>query len=89
MKYRKFYNGIPFHFINVAIINSWILYRDANNNEMPLLEFKAYIANSLLEVHKKRGRRTREEVEIPIKKRVWTKTITKIHLAGIVHFSEK
>lgn len=43
-KSKKWYFRVFFHLLNMSIVNSWILYRKTYNN-MPLVTFKAHIAN--------------------------------------------
>lgn len=40
-----------FHFLNVSIFNSWILYKNQCNN-IPLLQFKASIASTMHQIGK-------------------------------------
>lgn len=54
--------------VYIRIIPVWIPYWESNDNWKPLLEFKAYIANSLLKTIKKRGRPSKEVPECQSRK---------------------
>lgn len=51
---KKWYHRIFFHTIDLITVNSWLLWRRRNNQKgnetyMPLLDFKLYIANVLMQ----------------------------------------
>lgn len=81
-KNKKWYHRIFFYFLNVSIVNAWIIYKKKTNNNMSLLNFKAEIATSLIAFNKttskKRGRPGVTDEYIPLKKRVVTKTLNVI-----------
>lgn len=71
---KKFYHRIIFHFIDMAVVNSWLMYREdcrANGikakDTMDLLEFKCEIHGSLCmqgkDLQKKRGRPSADRVD--------------------------
>lgn len=88
-KNKKFYVRIAFHFINVAIINSWILYREAKHCSISLVEYKAYIVHALLRMNTNPRGRPAHENTPPMKKKAWTKALREIRLDGIGHYPEK
>ena len=82
MSYRlkKYYHRIIFHLFDMAIVNSWLLYRrDAvklkisKSKQMGLSEFKTQIAFLLIksgkEIFEKRGRPSFGSVEVEYKKK--------------------
>ncbi|XP_025193668.1 piggyBac transposable element-derived protein 3-like [Melanaphis sacchari] len=50
-KNKKWYLRIFFQFMNIAIVNAWILYRQSPNPPLSLLRFKASIATSLTQLN--------------------------------------
>lgn len=91
-KSKKFYMRIVFHFMNVAIINAWILYKKQKNANIPLLEFKAAVATTMITVadnKRKRGRPSQTQNERVAKKKAWTKVIPEIRTDGTGHYPEK
>jgi len=58
-KNKKWYLRIFIHFLNISIINSWIIYKE-NCQNIPLPQFKALIVWTMLQIGKydtpKRGR---------------------------------
>ena len=77
-KNRKCYLRIFFHLVNMAIVNSWILYRKSVDGSMSLLNFKGSIVWTMLELQKanKRGRKSNSvEQKTPPKKRKIKKSI--------------
>lgn len=69
LKNKRFYLRIFYHFMNVALVNSWILYKQKTNQKISFLEFKSEVANSLIKENKKTLRRTSTTPEPPVKKR--------------------
>ncbi|KAF0747906.1 piggyBac transposable element-derived protein 3-like [Aphis craccivora] len=71
-KNKKWYLRVFFHFLNVSIINSWILYRE-KCTDIPLLNFKTSIVWTMLQIGKhsgpKRGRKSLTQTPTPPKKR--------------------
>lgn len=59
-KNHKWYLRIFFHLLNMSIVNSWILYKKNVDENMSLLNFKASIVWTMLELEKanKRGRKS-------------------------------
>lgn len=77
MRSKKWYMRLFYHLVDMAIINSWLLYRRVNRSRseksLPLAKFRADIANCLCNVgipsSSKRGRPSRElEKNIQAKK---------------------
>lgn len=73
---KKWYHRIFFHMVDMAIVNSWLLWRrkekqKGSNLYMPLLDFKLYIADVLMResagiltpTTRKRGRPANDEME--------------------------
>lgn len=90
IKNKKFYLRIIFHFMNIAIINAWLLYRKQKGPTTPLLEFKASIASTLIEIRgstRKRGRPS--FTTMPKKKKAWTKVSPEIRMDGMEHYPVK
>lgn len=61
---KKWYLRIFFHLIDLACVNSWLLWRRNNSYYMPLVDFKVAVADALCKagkvVSKKRGRPSTE-----------------------------
>lgn len=57
---KKWYIRVFMHFMDVAIVNSWILFKKQTNASIDLLEFKASVARGLINlglgIENKRGR---------------------------------
>uniref|UniRef100_A0A0N5C2K1 DDE_Tnp_1_7 domain-containing protein n=1 Tax=Strongyloides papillosus TaxID=174720 RepID=A0A0N5C2K1_STREA len=90
-KSSKFYHRIAFQFLNLSIINSWILYNDSKENKTSLLEFKSSVSNALIQTDKyntKRGR-PRSSSEPPKKSKSRVKVISKIRLDSVGHYPMK
>lgn len=92
-KNKKWYLRIFFHFLNVSIINSWIIYKD-QCSDIPLLEFKASIAWTMLLIGKhdanERGRKLIIQTLIPVKRRKNVKQrVSEIRYDGIHHYPVK
>lgn len=71
-KNKRWYLRIFFHFLNMSIINSWILYRKTVDPNMPLVQFKAQLVWTMLKVglhSSKRGRKSNIEETLPKKKK--------------------
>jgi len=92
-KNRKWYLRIFFHLVNMAIVNSWILYRKSVDGNMSLLNFKGSIVWTMLELQKakKRGRRSNSmDQKTPPIKRKYKKSIpTEIRYDNIDHYPLK
>ncbi|CAK9832668.1 PiggyBac transposable element-derived protein 3 [Anthophora retusa] len=88
---KKFYHRIAFQFLNISITNSWILFNYDKEKKMSLLEFKASLANALIQIgerNKKRGRPgTISEPSKKSKSRI--KVIPEIRLDSIGHYPLK
>lgn len=67
----KWYLRIFFHLLNMSIVNSWILYRKNVDENIPLLNFKASIVWTMLELEKanKRGRKSNSKEQKAQKKK--------------------
>lgn len=91
IKNKKFYLRIVFHFMNVAIVNAWLLYRKVKQNAMPLLEFKASVASTLLQLNGTARKRGRPSVSTTptSKKKVWTKVVPEVRKDGEGHYPVK
>lgn len=74
---KKWYHRIFYHMLDVAVVNSWLLYRRIQKqlekpDKMSLLDFKTDVANALCNVGKqatKRGRPSVENIEPPKSRR--------------------
>lgn len=101
-KNKKWYLRIFFQFLNIAIVNSWILYRQSQNPPLSLLCFKASIATSLTQLNsisdrlKKRGRPSNSPCASPspvlLKKKTregQNKSIPEIRYDGQNHWPKK
>jgi len=92
-KNRKWYLRIFFHLVNMAIVNSWILYRKSVDGSMSLLNFKGSIVWTMLELQKanKRGRKSNSvDQKTPPKKRKSKKSIPlEIRYDNIDHYPLK
>lgn len=93
LKNKKWYLRVFFHFLNVSIINSWILYRK-KCTDIPLLNFKASIVWTMLQIGKhcgpKRGRKSLTQTPTPPKKRKKVKvTVPEVQYDGINHYPTK
>lgn len=57
---KKWYLRIAFHILDLAAVNAWLLWKRANKEDMPLMEFKLNVAEGLCKAGKstqrKRGR---------------------------------
>lgn len=70
MRSKKWYMRLFYHLVDIAIINSWLLYRRVNRSRseksLPLAKFRADIANCLCNVgipsSSKRGRPVAENL---------------------------
>ncbi|KAE9545778.1 hypothetical protein AGLY_001321 [Aphis glycines] len=101
-KNKKWYLRIFFQFMNIAIVNAWILYRQSPNPPLSLLCFKASIATSLTQLNstaerlKKRGRLSSSPCASPAPfpnpkktKTAQNKTIPEIKYDGENHWPKK
>ncbi|XP_049809183.1 piggyBac transposable element-derived protein 3-like [Schistocerca nitens] len=61
---KKWYLNIFFHLVDLACVNSWLLWRRRNMDYMPLVDFKVAVAEALCKtgksLSKKRGRPSNE-----------------------------
>lgn len=92
-KNKKFYLRIFFHFMNVALVNSWILYKQKTKNSMSFLQFKSEIANSLLENNKRTVTAGRPSISPPhppqpLKKRARYDCDDAIRTDGVGHYPQ-
>lgn len=91
-KNKKFYHRIAFHFLNVSIVNSWILFKHNNNKEISLLEFKSSVATAMIQLGaqlKKRGRPSSSSEVPPKKSKSWTKVLPEVRLDCVGHYPKK
>lgn len=95
IKSRKFYLRIIFHFLNVCLINAWILYRSAKQKNVPLMDFKASVATTLIKLDGREGKRGRTSHSpspstlLSKKKKTLLKTPMEIRTDGINHYPTK
>lgn len=93
LKNKKWYIRIFFHFINIAIVNAWLCYKDAIEN-VSLLDFKSNLAVSLIQLGTvgktpKRGRPTEQEGVFKKRKSSITGVVTQVRYDGIAHYPKK
>lgn len=94
-KNKKWYLRVFFHLLNVAVVNSWIIYRKDVDNTTPLLNYKASIVWTMLELGKetKRGRKSNVESEESCKKEIKKKqsigSIPELRYDGHEHYPIK
>lgn len=90
---RKWYLRIFFHLVNMAIVNSWILYRKSVDGNMSLLKFKGSVVWTMLELQKakKRGRKSNSigQKTPPIKRKYKKSIPTEITYDNIDHYPSK
>jgi len=94
LKSKKFYHRIAFTFLNISIINAWILFKRDEKSDMSLLEFKASIACTMIQLcdsrEKKRGRPSISTDELtPKKLKSWIKVEPDIRIDGVGHYPKK
>ncbi|KAF2893928.1 hypothetical protein ILUMI_12245 [Ignelater luminosus] len=68
LKNEKFYMRIVFHFMNVALVNAWILFRQSRKFDIPLIEFKASVNSVGIEKRAKGAGRNRRELIIHLER---------------------
>lgn len=98
IKGQRFYLRIIFHFINMACVNAWLLYRrhcaQQNKKHRPLLDFVCDIAAGLLKrgaEPRKRGRQSESPKPGPSKKRRVEKAprpVADVRYDGVGHWPE-
>ena len=93
VKFKKYYMRIVYHFLNVATVNAWLLFKEKKNLKMSLLDFKASVAATLIQLNqggKKRGRPSSQaETSAPSKKKAWVKTAVEIRTNNVGHYPMK
>ncbi|KAL3195152.1 hypothetical protein MRX96_045740 [Rhipicephalus microplus] len=52
LKTKKWYKRIIFHLLDLAVVNSWLLYRAVKDSEIQLAEFKLQVAFGLMKSEK-------------------------------------
>lgn len=96
-KNKKWYLRIFYHFLNVALVNSWICYKE-KVEEITFLEFKSSVANALIYAQrpKKRGRPAKNNDEDDVsnlqckRKRATTKSVSlDIRFDSVGHYPTK
>lgn len=90
-KNKKWYLRVFFHLLNMAIINSWLLYRKDVDSTYPLLHFKASIVWTMLELGKevKRGRKSIPDDSPKTKKKRIIGTIPELRFDDDSHYPKK
>lgn len=94
-KNKRWYLRLFFHFLNIAIVNSWIMYRNARDPHTPLVTFKAELAECMIqrglsEINtKKRGRPTATGTTPPPKRKCATKAGPYVRFDGKDHYPVK
>lgn len=92
-KNKKWYLRVFFHLLNMAIINSWLLYRKDVDSAVPLLHYKASIVWTMLELGKetKRGRKSNVDSDDSptIKKKRVIGSIPELRYDGNDHYPAK
>lgn len=89
-KNKKFYLRIFFHFVNVSMVNAWILYKQKMNTNSSFLEFKSDVADGLLLLNKKKvGRPSTTPPSQPLKKRARYGCSTDLRMDGDQHWPLK
>lgn len=91
---KRWYMRIFYHFLQVAVVNCWLLWKMNDEEKMDLLEFKSSIATSLIYTGEskqgKRGRPSSVEIGLPVrKKRVHHRASEELRKDGGGHFPEK
>lgn len=95
LRHKRWYFRIFHHILNVAVINSWILWKmDPENESLDLLEFKSSVSTSLIyqgssDSSKKRGRPSLSFQEPAVKKRVRIQAATELRRDGSNHYPAK
>ena len=74
MRSKKSYFRLFYHFLDMTIVNAWLLYRRVNQNNFPLYLFRTEIADCLCRTEKvlssKRGRPSADlELQLEAKKK--------------------
>lgn len=87
-KNKKFYLRIFFHFVNVSLVNAWILFKQKTGSDSSFLEFKSDVADSLLILNKRRavGRPSLSTPPEPLKKRARYGCSTDLRMDGNQHW---
>lgn len=62
---KRWYIRIFMHFLDVAVINAWILFRRTTNPNMTLLEFKASVGRALINMGNRTNKRGRPRSATP------------------------
>ncbi|XP_054290788.1 piggyBac transposable element-derived protein 3-like [Macrosteles quadrilineatus] len=90
MKSKRFYLRIFFYFLNVAIVNAWIVLKLKTSSNMSFLDFKAAIANALIKTTLKKKRVGRPPTNTPpLKKRCRPGVIGDVRFDGEGHYPSK
>lgn len=94
-KNKRWYLRVFFQLLNISIINAWLLYKQKKEN-IPLLEFKAHLANSLialgtLDTRRRRGRPSSQEEAGPPQKRSRpvVRAAASVRYDGVRHYPKK
>ncbi|KAJ8886376.1 hypothetical protein PR048_012587 [Dryococelus australis] len=93
VKDERWYMRIFYNFLQVAVVNCWLLWRMNNEENMELLEFKPSVATSLMytgKASKARGKPSSTEMVLPVRKKiVYHKASEELCKDGGRHFPVK
>ncbi|XP_063236268.1 piggyBac transposable element-derived protein 3-like [Bacillus rossius redtenbacheri] len=93
-KSKKWYLRVFFHLLNMALVNAWISYKEAKNEKIPFVTFKASVAHTLIALGttevRKRGRPSCLEEAVLSKKKTVPLTVTpQVRFDGYEHWPKK
>ena len=100
LKTRRWYMYIFFHSLNMMTVTAWLLYKrdvelTAGQRHMPLSDFHAQIATTLIKMEKKKGRPSNESCLMPspqgpqrsgLQARGKPKPLTDVRFDGVGHW---
>lgn len=90
-KGKRWYLRVFFHFLNVAIVNAWILYKK-NVEIITLVEFKAALVSSLIYTGRARmapKKRGRPSEIVSVEKKSRRKVPNEVRFDGVNHYPKK
>ncbi|XP_046686063.1 piggyBac transposable element-derived protein 3-like [Homalodisca vitripennis] len=90
LKGKRFYLRIFFYLMNVAAVNAWIIFKEKTNSKMPFVDFKASIANAMIQTacnKRKVGRPP--SITPPLKKRCRPGVLQDVRFDGKDHYPFK
>jgi DNA excision repair protein ERCC-6 len=78
---KKWWHNLFCHFVNVAVINAWILHRQAEEKPMTHLEFRRHVARDLMAVTSKKQVESYHATPVPSSRRLqgfghWPETLS-------------